>query len=602
MHTGLVVVFFLMCFQAQLLFDLRHGYWLRLVKPLAIIAGISLAVGWLLGKRLDLSAPSANSLYFLCYLAIILLFFPLVSQFPFLGRSVVAVGTPLITKTTTTTENLLTAVKQFPGAYESYVKENFNLPQWFVQLNAMVKVYVFGVSPNDNIALGKDGFYFEGMGTSRVEKEIVERFDNIADYMGQAQFTEDQLLQWKMALEQRRYWLQQQGSEYVFVLAPTKAFVYPEYLPSNLRKARGQGGQTRYEQLSRYLRAYADVPFVDLLPPLLEAKARTAYPLLFYKTDFHWNYYGAFFAYKAIVKELERLFPHYFIRSPELADFEIKINDHWIHERFMYMLGLPLSLHKNEHHITIVPRPGGLYDTAKDLPAEGIYDSYPKNRKITAADGKTMEARLLLNPAAPIPSIALLGDSFLEKCIYFFCANAQRVLNFRTVINFPKEIFHYEQPTIVIQEILNMFILRPPPENPANLTEPYFKKKFEDHPDKVIFLQTFSNRADANANVQGTHAPQVFPLLGIPERREGEVQVLSISFDSATEEDLTLYLLDEQSKEVATRSCRVQGKAPTCFVGLPPNKIMSIQLVSPKGSAATAVVNAIEVRSDTTGP
>lgn len=594
-YAALIVAFFLTCCSNQLLFDFQHERWRQLAEPLAYIIVASLFLAWRLRWLEAFCTGRAIIQSLVCSIFCFILFAPLVSQIHFLSRSIDAVSVSLTGKKDNPDSSRVDIIKQIPTAYEGYVKKNFNLPLWFVQLNALVKVHLFGVSPNNTIALGKEGFYFEGIGASRVEKEIIENYDNIADYMGQIPFTDSELLQWKIALEQRSYWLKQQGSDYVFVLAPTKGFVYPEYLPESLRRVRGHA---RYEQLAQYLKEYADIHFVDLLPPLLAAKEKTPSPLLFYKTDFHWNFYGAFIAYKAIVGQLAHFFPQYDLRSPELSDFDMKIDNNWAHRRFMYMLGLPIFLHENEQHVTMVPRPGGLYDSARDLPPGGIYDHYPKERAITASDGTSMDIRLLLNPKAPIPSIVLLGDSFMEKCIYFFCANAQRVLNYRTIIDFPKEIFHYEQPTIVIQEILNMFILRPPPKNPIRLGVHYFEEKFKRNPDKVLLLEQQEDLVAKEEGAESQGLPQSVSVRGLTERKQGEIRVGAFSFASATKENITLNLLTKDAEVNASRTCSLQPGLSTCYFDIPSDAVDSIVFVSPGETRSTTFVYAFEVRSD----
>ena len=262
------------------------------------------------------------------------------------------------------------------------------------------------------------------------------------------------------------------------------------------------------------------------------------------------------------------------------------IDRHWAHENFMYMLGLPLFLHRNEHHITMVPRPGGSYDTALDLPAGGIHDQYPPLRPITAPDGRSMEVRLLLNPGAPVPSIALLGDSFLEKCVYFFSADAQRVINHRTVINFPKEIFYYEQPTIVIQEILNMFILRPPPKNPWRLGSHYVEEKFRRNADQVLLHRELD---PAVTKVE---------LPGLPAPRPSEVRVAALEFGLEAAERLNIRLFDTAGTEVGVRSCRVAPDSPVCHFLLPV-AAATLEIVPLKKHAKVgATVRTVEVRSD----
>ncbi len=589
-------VLLLLCFPPSLQPGPGQRTWDDLLQSLGILTVASLILTRRLrGIKAAASREGARK-FFLCYLFGCILLIPLVVQIglPYRGARM-AVGA-LVDPQKGFAADLAVIIRQFPQTFEQLLREQLRLPDWFVQFNALIKVYVFGVSPNSNIALGTNGFYFEGIGASRVEQDIVENFDNIADYMGLAPFSEDELMQWKIALEQRSYWLRQRGSEFVFVLAPTKAFVYPEYLPASLRKVRGQ---TRYEQLGRYLREHADIHFVDLLPPLLEAKARNASPLLFYKTDFHWNFFGAFIAYKAMVAEMASFFPQYDFRSPELTDFEMKIDEHWAHERFLFMLGLPVALHRNEQYITMQPRPGGLYDGAQDLPAEGITDIYPEKKKITAVDGSSTEARLLLNPQAPIPSIALLGDSFLEKCLYFFSANAQRVINYRTVINFPKELFHYEQPTIVIQEILNMFILRPPPKNPGRLGISYFKEKFDRNPDKVLLLEQLGTDHGSKDGIKIAAKPQTIPLHGrLAAQKPGEIRVGALTLQAKAKGKLTLTFLARDEGEIGTRRCGLTPGTSTCFIDLPSGDLDTLRLALSAGRDSEATLRVIEVRSD----
>lgn len=584
-------LFLLFCSARALLTDYKMYHWQSFWTRLALIALAGLILAWRIRQLRRVQGTTSRLRFTLCLLFACFLFFPLFSQPSFLGSSLTKVSASLWQATPTGTSKLLHSIRQFPTTYEQYLTRNLRLPKVLIHLNAMIKVHLLGFSPNNNVAIGAKGFYYEGMGANRVEGELVETFDNIADYMGQIPFSEHELLQWKIALEQRRYWLQSIGSEYVFVLAPTKAFVYPEFLPKRIQQVRGH---TRYEQLSQYLQQYADIHFVDVLPPLLAAKAEKSYPLLFYKTDFHWNFYGAFIAYKAIVDHLARFYPDAKIVSPSHDDFTMKINPTWAHPRFLDMVGLPVNLHRNEHHITMVPKPGGPYDTAKDLPAAGIYDMYPKAKPLSAKDAKSPSVRLIRNPEAPLPSIVLLGDSFMEKCYLFFSANAKRVLNYRTVVNFPKEIFHYENPTLVIQEILNMYILRPPPDNPEQITIEYYRHKFDKQADKVLFKESLTT---AQAGQEPLGAIR-FNLTPLPARKQGELRVAKLTLQGTGQDEVTLSFSGASSTAQAPQSCRTAGGDSSCYLILPTEGADSLRLQSASGQLAQLIKVSLEVRSD----
>ncbi len=586
-------VLVLLVIQDSLRSDFVKEDWSGLLTRLALVALVALAVAWKSRNFLQDRVFSWHEL-------ILVLFFmaavcsPLIAQFSFLGKSISDVSRYLASQREDASAKALHVFRNFPDTYQTYLNQHFKLPLRYVQLNALIKVHVFGYSPNNNITKGLNGFYFEGMGSSRVEKDIVETFDNIADYMGQIPFSEEELRQWKITLEERSYWLKARGSEYVFVLAPTKAFVYPEYLPRQIQEVRGR---SRYQQLAEYLQQYADIHFIDLLPPLLEAKEERAYPLLFYKTDFHWNFYGAFVAYQTMLERLQGFFPQYQLDIPSLDDFDLKINEHWAHERFMFMLGLPLDGHRNEHHITFFPKAGGLYDQAADLPPDGIYDVYPPVRKLLAADGATLDARLILNPSAPVSSIVLLGDSFLEKCVYFFSANAKRVLNFRTVVNFPDGIFHFEKPAIVIQEILNMFILRPPPENPEHMKKSYAACKFaasSSHPLWSLQLHAGTSQEEQAKWLRANNAI-LLNHVAPPER--GEVRSGLLKIYSPAEQSVCIQFFNGKVGLLAQQAYALRQGVNEVYCILPAKAVEKIQLAG-NDPQQTVTWQSIELRTD----
>lgn len=602
-HTGRIVLYAMalsavmaLCYFGALAGDFRNDRFYHLATKFGVMVFISLFIAWKIRNVEVFHKAKFLKHFILCAFVGVFLLAPITAHFPALVQNTKDIALSTMEKESTCWRKTVHLGKQFPSAFETFFTKKFPLPHWLIQFNALIKVYVFGLSPNSKITLGKNGFYFNGIGAERVEAEIVDNFDNISDYMGQIPFSENELLQWKMTLEQRNYWLKKQGSEFVFVLAPTKAFVYPEFLPKSIGKRKGK---TRYEQLSEYLRNYADIHFIDLLPPLLEAKAQTPYPLLFYKTDFHWNFYGAFIAYKTIVDRMAAFFPQHPFDSTELSDFKMEIYKHWAHQRFMYTLGLPISLHKNEHHITMIPKPGGPYASSKDIPRKGIYDVHLPVRKIVAPDGKSIDISMVINPKAPIPSIALFGDSFLQKLVFYFSANARRVLNYRTIVNFPDHIFHYETPTVVIQEILNMFILRPPPENPEKLKKDYFKKKYERSSKNVLYWENTKERPRTEGEGFPKKAKNQFiPLQGLPELRTGEIRTAEIKIDASDQGTVAFKLIPKDASEPATRLCDISTGTSTCHIDVSTRALHSIECSSPDGSACRAEVKSIEIRSD----
>lgn len=592
LYSMLTAGFLLLCTFQKLASDFSAGKAESILVRLLFVILISVAVGYRLREsRVPFTTRSLTS-FSLVLLFFGVLYYPILSQVSYLGKSVEWTKHEITKDHQSKPDKVVALVRNFPTLYEKYMEKNLNFSKWFVNLDALVKIYGLRVSPNNNVAVGQDGFYFEGWGARRVEKGITEKFDNIADYMGQIPFTEDELRQWKKALEERKYWLKEQGIDYVFILAPTKALVYQEFLPKGLQRVVDEKkGITRYEQLTNYLRNNADINFIDLLPPLLEAKKKRDYPLLFYKTDFHWNFYGAFIAYQAIIEELRTFYPHYNLALPDFSDFDLSIDEHWAHHRFMDMVGLPTSLHKNEHYITMVPKKGGPWDSAQDLPAKGIYDVYPPKRKITSENGESMDIRLLLNPDAPIPSILLLGDSFFEKLVYFFSRDGQRVMNFRTIVNFPDAIFKFEKPDLVIQEILNMFILREPPKNPPGFRPSYLKGKFSDGEERVLLITNPAafHRTEKKVEIDTTETL---------EYRHNGVRIAKLSIEVPQRGTVLFTFIDGQENSPVSEELEVKKGVNVVYLELPNFSVSKITISAGRGSSDGWQINGLEIRSE----
>jgi hypothetical protein len=342
-----------------------------------------------------------------------------------------------------------------------------------VELNANIKLFGMGFSPTSKAILGKNGMFFEGYGERRVEEDITGYFDNVTDYMGLIPFSTEELEAWRVCLEERYYWLRERGIDYIFVLAPSKAMIYPENLPDKIIKVkRSLNKPTRYEQLSRYLKLHSKVPFVDLSEPLLLAKRQgpSSRPL-YYRTDFHWNYYGSFIAYRAIVKEIQRKYPAHLIDPASLQDFSIDVLPDWVHANFIHALGLDPFKHRNEPYFTLMPRPGSIHASISDFGTKGIDDNSLPEPVVNNYRGHRIPTSELNNPQGEIDTLFVIGDSFSEKYFGYFSAHAKKTVNFRTVYSFFTKPFKDYSPDLVIQEVLNMYLLHKPPGNPPEVAQ-----------------------------------------------------------------------------------------------------------------------------------
>ena len=202
----------------------------------------------------------------------------------------------------------LEAINNFPAAFEAFFTDRLGFRQRFIQLIALIKVKVLGVSPNDRVLIGKDGWLFMAAWPPGADSVIQQ-------HSGVRLFTEVELERWKTALESRRNWLAGRGIRYLFVVAPDKHSIYPEFLPDYVNGVRET---TPADQFMAYMEMHSDVPILDLRPPLRAAKKQGT---LYWRADAHWNELGTFVAYREIIGFLSKWFPA--LRPWTVADFDI---------------------------------------------------------------------------------------------------------------------------------------------------------------------------------------------------------------------------------------------------------------------------------------
>jgi hypothetical protein len=156
-----------------------------------------------------------------------------------------------------------------------------------------------------DLVVGRDGWLFH------VGDRMLDHF------FGLERFSERDLRAWQRLLEKRRDWAARRGIKYLFVVAPAKHSIYPEYLPDWLVKS---PKPDKTEQFMAYMKAHSTVEVLDLRPPLLEAKSLG---VSYMKTDTHWNILGGFVAYQEIVRALARQVPR--LTPLPLEAFERKV-------------------------------------------------------------------------------------------------------------------------------------------------------------------------------------------------------------------------------------------------------------------------------------
>lgn len=119
---------------------------------------------------------------------------------------------------------------------------------------------------------------------------------DINDYQKVGLFSEEELAQFQHNLDALSGVYAERGIDLIVVIVPNKNTIYPERVPD----LPVLGVESRLDQVTAYLREHGSEQLVDLRPALLAAKAERE---MYYATDTHWNDYGAYIAYAALLDE-----------------------------------------------------------------------------------------------------------------------------------------------------------------------------------------------------------------------------------------------------------------------------------------------------------
>jgi hypothetical protein len=193
---------------------------------------------------------------------------------------------------------------------------------------------------------------------------------------------------------------------------------------------------SRLDQVISYLKKYSNLKIIDLRSELFKEKEHY---LLYYKTDTHWNDFGAFFAYRTVINEIKDEYPQ--IKPLVLTDFYLKkqiANG----GDLASMLSMSDSL-KEEKYVLV---------SKKEIKAK---DGSIGNYQDPSAPG--MPTVIKVTNDKNLPKLVMFRDSFSTSLIPYFSENFCRSSYFWTS-SFKPEVILKEKPNIVILETVERFI------------------------------------------------------------------------------------------------------------------------------------------------
>ena len=321
----------------------------------------------------------------------------------------------------------LEAPKRFALGFEDFINDHFGFRQPLIHLFRLLEVNLFKVTQSGTVLFGKDGWLFQA------------GQEQVADYRNNWPFTEIELAEWADGLEAKHRALGKKGIGYLFVFAPNKHLVYPEKLPDSINRVRDE---SRVDQLVDYLSKHTDVPILDLRPALHEAKTRLR---PYHKTDTHWNAWGAYVGYTALIERLRQ-------RFPKLQAVELGPEDFARRETPGWDLARALSMEQELKEIEIYPREWGpRCATYHGLPSEPT--RWDRNNKPFSTKCSSGHHRLLMfRDSYALALMPYLSETF--RYIHYYPASPVPLAGML-------EVIEEQRPELVIEERSTRWLRKP---------------------------------------------------------------------------------------------------------------------------------------------
>ena len=303
-------------------------------------------------------------------------------------------------------------IAAFPRLTDSYINDRFGFRNTFTTLaNTANKT---SKTINGYVIIGKNDWLFY----SRPDDG-----NNIVDFFKLNLFAQTEINRFIENIDQRRQWCENNNIKFIFLIAPNKHNVYPEYYPFERPE-----GITRTEQIMAALPGTLKDTVIYPLDILLQHK--TGQTPLYFETGTHWNMTGAYVAYEILLDRMKQLFPAVtFPKIEYVTEISYDASD-----SIAFMSGL------SSYGKTTMP---------VMRPVEG-WEQYYRYKKNAGTDGIIIE-----NTDASLPRAIIFRDSFftaLEPFTSTLFSSAE--YHWRQFTEQDKQYILQNKPDIIIWEIV----------------------------------------------------------------------------------------------------------------------------------------------------
>lgn len=168
---------------------------------------------------------------------------------------------------------------------EVYAKQQFGWQPDLVRLHNQYLYQWYGQSPNDNLFLGKEGYWFEKVYTDAYQGLDYEGLAGVREKVEHLEIIQNEL--------------EKRGKAFVFLMAPSKARYVSEFLPTWCKL----GDSTNYTTFLAEAEGH-DLNMIDVNAWFQQEKATTPHPL-FPMNGTHWTVYGMYKMVDSLLNYLE---------------------------------------------------------------------------------------------------------------------------------------------------------------------------------------------------------------------------------------------------------------------------------------------------------
>lgn len=188
------------------------------------------------------------------------------------------------------------SMAELQDGWERYIMDHFGFRPFLIRWNNRMRLRLLGTSPVPSVVLGKEQWLFYC-------SEALADGHTFDDFRGGMALSPRELHALQERLEANQRAFAEKDIAYLVVIVPNKNTIYSEYLPDHIRKFRPT---TRLDQLIEHMNKHSQLRVLDLRDPLFKAKVR--HPV-YWKTDSHWNSFGAYVGYVEILRRLSDELP-----------------------------------------------------------------------------------------------------------------------------------------------------------------------------------------------------------------------------------------------------------------------------------------------------